>query len=180
MAKYEAFVHMQTAAALDKVHEAAIGGIKKSIGHLEIIVEKIINEDEAVLASYQPLKSGPGIGHLAVVYLSGLFIRKFIFYLREKKVHVKEIKSFYETYILERHTNVLKSSLKILQVIYLLNFENIRKFNSPFQSLFLRTSIFRLLFLQFWLLRLKRNAHHEKEILFMVCCCLIYGFSTFC
>jgi transposase len=56
-------------ATLDKAHKAAIEGIKKSIAHLEILIDKIIKEDTAILANYQLIKSVPGIGHLTAVYI---------------------------------------------------------------------------------------------------------------
>jgi len=40
----------RTAATLDKAHKAAIEGSKKSIGHLEILIEKIIKEVEAIFS----------------------------------------------------------------------------------------------------------------------------------
>jgi len=54
---------------LDKAHKAAIDGIKKSIGQIEILINKIIVEDAAIKANYELIKSVPGIGHLTAVYI---------------------------------------------------------------------------------------------------------------
>lgn len=54
---------------LDKAHKAAIEGIKKSIGQLEIFIENIIKADPAIYTNYQLIKTVPGIGHLTAVYI---------------------------------------------------------------------------------------------------------------
>ncbi len=56
-------------ALLDKAHKAAIEGIKKSIVHLEEMIQKIIVEDSAIYTNYLLIKSVPGIGHLTAVYI---------------------------------------------------------------------------------------------------------------
>ncbi len=56
-------------SALEKAHKAAIDGIKKSIGQIEILINKIIREDAAIAANYELIKSVPGIGHLTAVYI---------------------------------------------------------------------------------------------------------------
>lgn len=54
---------------LEAAHKAAIEGIKKSIVLLETMIEKIIQQDPAIDANYQLIKSVPGIGHLTAVYI---------------------------------------------------------------------------------------------------------------
>jgi len=56
-------------AMLCKAHKAAMDGIKKSIVQLEEMINRIINEDQAVYNNYTLIKSVPGIGHLTAVYL---------------------------------------------------------------------------------------------------------------
>ena len=56
-------------AMLDKAHKAALDGIKKSIVLLEHLINKIIQEDQAVYNNYQLIKSVPGAGHLTAVYI---------------------------------------------------------------------------------------------------------------
>ncbi len=54
---------------LDKAHKAAIEGIKKSIVHLEAMIEQIIEQNKAIYANYKLIKTVPGIGHLTA-YMS--------------------------------------------------------------------------------------------------------------
>lgn len=54
---------------LDKAHQTAIEGIKKSIVEIEKMIEKIIAEDQAIKTNYELIKTVPGIGHLTAVYI---------------------------------------------------------------------------------------------------------------
>ena len=54
---------------LDKAHKAAIEGIKKSIEQIEAIIEKIIQQDQAIYNNYNLIKTVPGIGHLTAIYI---------------------------------------------------------------------------------------------------------------
>lgn len=54
---------------LDKAHKAAIEGIKKSIVQIEVMIEQIIQENKAIYANYELVKTVPGIGHLTAVYI---------------------------------------------------------------------------------------------------------------
>ena len=56
-------------AMLDKTHKAAIEGIKKSIKQIEVYIDAIIKEHQAISINYQLIKSVPGIGHLTAVYI---------------------------------------------------------------------------------------------------------------
>ncbi len=54
---------------LEKAHKAAIEGIRKSIGQIEMLIEKVIKEDQSIYTNYELIKSVPGIGHLTAVYI---------------------------------------------------------------------------------------------------------------
>ena len=59
----------ELSAILDKAHKAAIDGIKKSIKQIEKCIDTIIKEHQTIYINYQLIKSVPGIGHLAAVYI---------------------------------------------------------------------------------------------------------------
>ncbi|MFC4231584.1 IS110 family transposase [Parasediminibacterium paludis] len=56
-------------AILEKAHQAAIEGIKKSIIQIEVLIEQIIKDDTAIYKNYLLIKSVPGIGHLTALYI---------------------------------------------------------------------------------------------------------------
>lgn len=54
---------------LDKAHKAAIEGIKKSIEQIEAMIEKVIQQNQAIYSNYNLIKTVPGIGHLTAIYI---------------------------------------------------------------------------------------------------------------
>ena len=59
----------QLLLVLERVHKAAIEGLKKSILKIEECITKMIKEDAAIYTNYELIKSVPGIGHLTAVYI---------------------------------------------------------------------------------------------------------------
>jgi transposase len=59
----------QVQKVMQQAHKTAIEGLEKSIKRIEAEMTKIINEDAAVLANYNLLKTVPGIGHIIAIYL---------------------------------------------------------------------------------------------------------------
>lgn len=54
---------------LENAHTAAIDGIKKSIIEIELLINKIVQEDAEIYKNYLLIKSVPGIGHLTAIYI---------------------------------------------------------------------------------------------------------------
>ncbi len=54
---------------MEKAHEAALEGLKKSIAEMEARLKQIIREDEGIRKKYQLLLSVPGVGHLTVLHI---------------------------------------------------------------------------------------------------------------
>lgn len=54
---------------LIKAHKAVLEGLKKSIEQIEVMIKKIVEEDESILRNYQLITSVPGIGHLSAIYI---------------------------------------------------------------------------------------------------------------
>ena len=59
----------QVQKMMEKAHQAAITGLKKSIGEIEKQIYRIIKENDSIQNHYNLLISIPGIGHLTAVYL---------------------------------------------------------------------------------------------------------------
>lgn len=54
---------------LEKVYKTAIEGLKKSIKAIELLIKKIISEDNSLKKNYKLLISIPGIGDITAIYL---------------------------------------------------------------------------------------------------------------
>ena len=54
---------------LEKAYKTAIEGTKKSIKAIELLIKKLISEDNSLITNYKLLISIPGIGHITAIYL---------------------------------------------------------------------------------------------------------------
>ena len=61
----------QVQLMMEKVHEPALSGLKKSLQEIEMQIRKIVAEDTAIKKNYDLLISVPGIGHFTAAYLIG-------------------------------------------------------------------------------------------------------------
>ena len=59
----------QVQKTMEDAHQAAIQGLKTSIGQVEEQIQKIIRENTGIKKNYDLLISIPGIGHLTAVYI---------------------------------------------------------------------------------------------------------------
>lgn len=63
------FNEKSTQKLLEKSHQAALKGLKKSITEVEAHIQKVVTQDAAIAQNYKLVKSVPGIGHLTAIYL---------------------------------------------------------------------------------------------------------------
>lgn len=54
---------------LERVHRDAIKGISQSIAKIEILLKKIVYDNEKIKTNYKLLRSVPGIGYLTAIYM---------------------------------------------------------------------------------------------------------------
>jgi transposase len=55
--------------AIEKAHQSALEGMKKSLDLIEQQIIKIVAEHEAINKNYRLLKTVPGIGHITAIYI---------------------------------------------------------------------------------------------------------------